>query len=255
MAAEVRCPGCGRGVVQARLERMERAAQAVDRQRGGDVGGAGQPLGAEQRQRRDRRRRLRAVDEREAFLRPQLDRRDAGARERARARRAPPPSSPIVACPSPISTSARCASGARSPLAPTEPRLGTSGWTRAIERLDQAVERRAAHARVALREHVRAQRHHRAHRADRQRLADAGGVAPQQVALEVAERVPRNLHFGQRAEAGVDAVDRRVAGRMAIDDGARGVDGRRGLARRARPARSRRRSRRSCSSVSGCRRG
>ena len=40
----------------------ERAAQAVDRERGGDVGRARQPLGAEQRQRRDRGRRLGAVD-------------------------------------------------------------------------------------------------------------------------------------------------------------------------------------------------
>ena len=51
--------------------------------------------------------------------------------------------------------------------------------------------------------------------------------------------------LGERAEAGVDAVDRRVAGGVAIDDGARRVDGARGRRRRARPARSRRRSRRS----------
>ena len=51
------------------VERMDRAAQRVDRQRRGDVGRAGEPLGAEQRQRGDRGRRLRAVDEREPFLR------------------------------------------------------------------------------------------------------------------------------------------------------------------------------------------
>ena len=104
-----------------------------------------------------------------------------------------------------------------------------------VERVDQPIERRAPDARVALREHVRAQRHHRAHGARRQRLADARRVAAQQVPLELAERVSRNLDLGQRAEAGVDAVDRRVARRVPIDDGARGVDGARGRARRARP--------------------
>ena len=54
--------------VDARVERVDRAAQRIDRQRGRDVGRARQPLGAGERQRRDRRRRLRAVDEREPFL-------------------------------------------------------------------------------------------------------------------------------------------------------------------------------------------
>ena len=41
-----RWPACGRAVVDARLERMDRAAQRVDRQRRGDVGRAREPLGA-----------------------------------------------------------------------------------------------------------------------------------------------------------------------------------------------------------------
>ena len=57
------------GVVDARLERMDRSEQRVDRQRGGDVGGARQLLGRRQRQRQHGRRRLRAVDQREPFLR------------------------------------------------------------------------------------------------------------------------------------------------------------------------------------------
>ena len=58
----------------------------------------------------------------------------------------------------------------------------------------------------------------RAHRAHRQRLADAGGVAAQQVELQRAERVARNRGLGQRAEAGVDAVDRRRRRGVTIDD-------------------------------------
>ena len=86
--------------------------------------------------------------------------------------------------PSPISTSARCASGARSPLAPTDPRRGTTRMHAAVEQRDQRVERLAPDAGEALREDVRAQHHRRAHGAHRQRLADAGGVAAQQVELQ-----------------------------------------------------------------------
>jgi hypothetical protein len=46
------------------------------------------------------------------------------------------------------------------------------------------------------------------------------GVAAQQVELQLFERVGRDLHFRERAEAGVDAVGRLDAARAAIDDGA-----------------------------------
>ncbi len=104
----------------------------------------------------------------------------------------------------------------------------------AVEQREQQLERRAPDAGEALRQDVGAQRHRRAHGADRQRLADAGGVAAQQIQLQRAERVARNRGLGERAEAGVDAVDRLVAGRLAIDDRARRVDAR---ARRPAPAR------------------
>ena len=45
---------------------------------------------------------------------------------------------PIRTCPQPSSGRARCASGARSPLAPTDPRLGTSGSTSARRRESSA---------------------------------------------------------------------------------------------------------------------
>ena len=62
---------------------------------------------------------------------------------------------------------------------------------------------------------------------DRQRLADAGGVAAKQIELQRGELIGRDRDFGQRAESGVDAVDRGVAARrVAVDDRARGVDAR-----------------------------
>ena len=78
----------------------------------------------------------------------------------------------------------------------------------AIEHVDQPLERAAADAGEALGEDVGAQRHRRTHGADRQRLADAGRVAAQQIELERAKRIARDRRLGQRAEAGVDAVDR-----------------------------------------------
>ena len=123
-----------------------------------------------------------------------------------------------------------CASGARSPLAPTEPRDGTSGWTPALSSATSASSVSSADAREALGEHVGAQRHRRAHVAHRQRIADAGGVAAQQVALQRFQRVGRDLDFGERSESGVDAVDRLVAARLPIDDRARRADARRAAA-------------------------
>ena len=131
---------------------------------------------------------------------------------------------PSQTSPSPISTSAMCASGARSPLAPTDPRLGHARMHAAVERRDQRVERLDANAGEAFGQHIGAQRHRRAHGADRQRLVDAGGVAAQQVDLQLRQIVAVDARFGERAEAGVDAVDR---------------------ARRLRRARRRRRARRS----------
>ena len=111
------------GRVDARLERVERPAQRVDRHRRGDVGGAREARGAEHGQREHGRARLRAVDQRQALFGRERDRAQAGARERVGARQSGAPSV-TSASPSPTSTSARCASGARSPLAPTDPRDG-----------------------------------------------------------------------------------------------------------------------------------
>ena len=178
-------------VVQPRLERMIRAAQPVDRQRGGDVGGAREPLGAEQRQRRDRGGRLGAVDEREPFL---------GARASPAARPARASAARAVEhgrigrrrspWPSPISTSDEVRERREVAAGADRSAARHDRVDARVERVDQPVERRAPDAGVALREHVGAQRHHRAHRARRQRLADAGRVAAQQVALQLAERVP-----------------------------------------------------------------
>ena len=75
-----------------------------------------------------RRHELRPVDQRQPFLAREPDRLEPDARG---ARPRPASARPSTdASPSPTSGRARCASGARSPLAPTDPRAGTTGTRR-----------------------------------------------------------------------------------------------------------------------------
>ena len=96
---------------------------ASTRQRADDERRFEHRLEREQRVQRQRGRDLRAVDQRQAFLGLERERRDAGVAQHVggRARAAPSTSN----SPSPISASVMCASGARSPDAPTEPWHGT----------------------------------------------------------------------------------------------------------------------------------
>jgi adenylosuccinate synthase len=94
----------------------------------------------------------------------------------------------------------------------------------AVEQRDQRLERLDADAREALGQHVRAQRHRRANRPHRQDLADARGVAAQQVDLQRREIGLLDPRLREVAESGVDAVDRLVAVGLRIDDRARRRD-------------------------------
>ena len=164
---------------------------------------------AGQRQAEQRRRRLRAVDRAPVLLSaPAMTGCRPDARQRRGTRLAPAPS--CQASPSPMSTSPRCASGARSPLAPTDPRDGTTGCTRRLSSAMQQLQRLDANPGESFRQHVGAQRHRRADDRHRQRIADAGGVAAQEIHLQLGERVVRDPHVGEVAEPGVDAVRRRV---------------------------------------------
>ncbi len=91
----------------------------------------------------------------------------------------------------------------------------------AVQRVDEPLQRLEPDAREPLRQHVRPQRHRRADDGHGERIADAGGVAAEQVHLQRPERVWRDADFRELAEAGVDAVGRLVALREAVDDGPR----------------------------------
>ena len=103
----------------------------------------------------------------------------------------------------------------------------------AVEQLDQLFERAAANAGVTLREDVRPQQHGRTHGAHRQRFADAGGMASQQIQLKRAQRAGWNRGLGKRSESRVDAVDGFAAGGHAVDDNPRRVHARRRVSRQS----------------------
>ena len=92
--------------------------------------------------------------------------------------------------------------------------------------LAEMTERLEADSGEAFRQHVGPQRHRCAHDRHRQRIADTGGVTAQQIELQLGERVVRDAHVGEVAEAGVDAVDRRVLLDGGVHHGACGADAR-----------------------------
>jgi hypothetical protein len=61
-----------------------------------------------------------------------------------------------------------------------------------------------AHARGALRQAGQLQRHHQPDHRDRRRLARAGGVGQDDVALQRLQVLVADPHAGQFSEAGVD---------------------------------------------------
>ena len=132
--------------------------------------------------------------------------------DRAPARPAPPSST----WPRPISGSARWASGARSPDAPTLPCSGTTGWMPRSRKREQPVDEQRPAAAVAERQGVRAQQEHR----------------PDDLARERRRRrPPRGSSAGSPGArpASAGSIERRrevaEAGRHAVDDGALGDEG------------------------------
>ena len=154
--------GIRTGGVDTGVEGMHRAAESVDRERGRDIGGAGEPLGAGDRQRADRGRGLRPVDERQALLGAERDRRQAGGRERV----APGAQRRGVADPRlPLADEDERQMRERREVAARTDR-SAAGHLRVdavVQEVEQPLERRSPDAREALRQDVRPERHRRAH--------------------------------------------------------------------------------------------
>ena len=129
------------------------------------------------------------------------------------------------ASPSPTSGSARCASGARSPEAPTEPRLGTTGSDAAVRGTRAAARpSRCARRSSPWRACSRAAASPARTISSRIRLADAARVRAEQPELQLLGQLFRDGARDEATEPGVDAV--RVLARAvrgALDELARGA--------------------------------
>ena len=189
-------------------ERLVRPHQPLDGHRRRDVRDPRAPLRLQQGEHTDRLHRLRAVHQRESFLRLEHHGLKPGARERLPPRE---PLSPRERFPladqhqREVCERRQIAARAHGPL------LRNDRNDVAMQHLEEQLQGALADARISPGEHVGAQKHERPHLGQRQRRAGARRVREDQVALQLAQIAFGNRHFGQRAESGVDAVGRRVA--------------------------------------------
>ena len=94
----------------------------------------------------------------------------------------------------------------------------------AVQQLDEQLERLGPHAGEAACQDVRAQQQQRARLGLAERIADSRRVRAQQVELQLAQAVERDVDVGEVAEAGRDAVDDRAARDRVVDDAPGGRD-------------------------------
>ncbi len=138
---------------------------------------------------------------------------------------------------------ARGGRGAPGPRSPRpSPARGRRGGRRRLSERDQQIEGLEAHAGEALGEHVGPQQHQRSRLGFPERRAHPRRVGAEQVELELPQAVEGDVDVGEVAEAGGDPVDDRAARHRVVDDPAR-VAARppcapRRRARRRRPSRA-----------------
>ena len=229
------CPGCGRSACRSAAKTRVGAEQALDAHRGGDVGGA-------QQQRAGRASASTSmpsmpsvplISARPSFSASSTGRdpgRGAAPRRPGAARRSASRTSP-----SPISASAQCASGARSPEQPSEP----YSWH---DRGDAGVEharRRPARSRGRTPVRPVASVDSRSSISARTTSRSTSGPEPAACerirrALQLGAPLERDVPGGQRAEAGRDAVVRPSSSASASTTGAAAPRSRRAPPRTAR---------------------
>ena len=180
-------PGLAAQRVDARIERRVASRRGVDAHRAGDQARrAAAPRRANRPLERERGRDLRAVEQRQPLLGAERQRRRgrcgasasaAGSALAPQARSRPRRSA----------RAERCASGARSPEAPTEPCAGMHRQDVGVAAARSSASTTARpHAGVAARQAGDLQQQDQAHACGGQRRADAGHVREHEAALQLA---------------------------------------------------------------------
>src|ERR1700738_53892 len=101
--------------------------------------------------------------------------------------------------------------------------LGDNRMDAAIQHFTKHVDDLATNSAEAEREHIRAQQHHGADFRLGEWRADAAGMAANEIELKISQFVRWNAHVGEFSEAGVYAIDHRIALNDVLDDLSRSV--------------------------------
>ncbi len=194
------------------------AQERLDGHRGGHARATGQSIRVREQERPDRGHQLGPVEEGEALLRPEDDRLEADLAEPDQGRH-------VVAVEldlAPTDQGQRQVGERREVARRPDRALGRDdGMEIPGEEIEQPFDEERPAAGVAERERVRPEQEHRANDLARQRLADAGGMAHQEVLLEPLRVGRRDELRREVAEPGRDAVDDLAAGDEAVDQVAR----------------------------------
>jgi hypothetical protein len=227
VARHVDLPRLAAQRVDARVKRPVAAARGVHRQRAHHQCALEHRLEGEQRMQRQRGAGLRAVDQCQALLGRQLQRRDAEARQgRGRGLAAAVSAQEeALAHQRQRHVRQRCqvATGTDAALA------GHIGHEAGVVHRQQAVDDRRPNAAVPSPEAGCLQRQHQPQHRRRQRRTHAHAVAADQVPLQRGEVFAADARGRQLAETGVDAVHRRVARCSRLHHGRAGADAGQGL--------------------------
>ena len=214
-------PGLVARGVDARIQERVRGAARIDGERGGAHGGAEQGVRIVERQRADRAHVVRAVDERQTFLRMERLGPEVHGAERIARRH-------------PLSAEVRLAF-AEEPERQVRERSQVAGGAHrtarrhhgvhaGIQHGDDQFHQLRPHRAVCAREACRQDHHHAADHFLLCRITDTGGVAPHEVHLQRVEVGIGHAHPRQRTEPGVDPVHGFARTHPALQRSPRGGD-------------------------------
>jgi len=208
--------------VDPRVECGVRSHERFERHGASDVGQAREARRIEDREGAVPGHEVRAVEEREPFLRLE----DEGAHARA-GQRLGGGNLPVAVRYRAVAEETECHVSERRQISrrPDRPQLGHDGMDAPVQARDHRFDDRGPHSGRAARQGGGKQEHDRSHVRLREGRAHAPGVAQDEVPLEVGTRAWWNDDVLELPDAGRDSVDCLRARRQPIDEGAAGAQG------------------------------